>query len=115
MILEPGNNVLVSHRRMFEGDESRFFVGRTIACEGALAKLEGFTFVRDLANGHIVRKEEKRIKVISIASPGYIVYQLQDDINIPAVDIKSGNGDAILMDGSREIMNLSERTQCGQF
>ncbi len=115
MIVDTGDAVLVSHRRMFERDEARFFVGRTIASDGPLLKVEGFTFVRDLSNGRVVKKEEKRIKVLSLASPGHIVYQLPSDINVETTDIASSNGDAILVDGSRQIMNLSERTHCGHF
>ena len=115
MILEQGDNVLVSHRRLFESDEARFFVGRTIACEDSLVKAEGYSFVRDLASGHIIKKEEKRTKVLSLVAPGQLVYQLPADIDVDAVDIASGNGDAMLVCGRRPIMNLSERTHCGHF
>ena len=115
MLIDLGDSVLVSHRRMFERDEIRFFVGRTIACEGSLLKAEGYSFVRDLASGYIVKKSEKRTKILSLASAGYIVYQLDKGINIDNVDIDSGDGDAILVDGSRKIMNLSERSHSGRF
>jgi hypothetical protein len=115
MILEIGDIVLISHRRMFASDEARFFVGRTIACDRELVKVEGFSFVRDLSNGSIVKKDEKRIKVLSLDSPGYIVYQLPSDISLQNIDIESGDGDAVLKDGARQVMNLSERTHCGHF
>lgn len=115
MILECGNIVLVSNRRMFDGDEMRFFLGRTIACEGSLLKAEGFTFVRDLSNGLVTRKDERRIKVLSLDSPGHFVYQLPDDVDVDHVKIASGNGDAYLVDGCRRLLNLSERTHCGHF
>jgi len=115
MILETGDVVLVSSRRLFEREESRFFLGRTVASEGSLLKIEGFTFVRDLSNGQIVKKEEKRVKVISLDCSGYIVYQLPGDITLDKVDIESGNGDAFLVEGKRRLLNLSERTHCGHF
>lgn len=115
MIFETGDVVLVSHRRMFEKDEPRYFVGRLLTCEGPIIKIEGFTFVRDLSNGHIIKKDEKRIKVLSLDSPGHIVYELPRDVHVYNMDILSGNGDALLVDRSREIMNLSERTHCGHF
>ena len=114
-ILDQGEVVVVSNRRMFERDETRFFVGRTIVCEGPLLKAEGFTFVKDLSNGHIIRKEEKRIKVLSLNSPGHIVYQLPSDVDVANVNIESGNGDAYMVDGSKKLLNLTERTHCGQF
>jgi hypothetical protein len=115
MILNCGDVVLVSHRRMFERDETRFFIGKAVACEGPLVKAEGFSFVRDLSNGHIIKKEEKRTKVLSLDSPGHIVYQLEGDIDVDNVDIESGNGDAYMVDGPRRLLNLSERTHCGHF
>ena len=115
MILEHGDIVLLSNRRMFQHDEARYFLGRVVACEGELLKAEGFTFVRDLGTGHVIRKPEKRIKVLSLASPGYIVYQLANDIDVENADIESGNGDAVLVEGHRTVLNLSERTQCGHF
>lgn len=115
MILECGDVVLLSNRRMFQSDEARHFLGRVIACEGDLIKAEGYTFVRDLGNGHVVRKPEKRIKVLSLASAGYIIYQLASDIDVDRADIESGNGDAILVDRNQRVLNLSERTHCGHF
>jgi hypothetical protein len=115
MILDRNDVVLISHRRLFQHDEPRFFLGRAVECEGSLMKVEGFSFVSDLSNGHIVKKEEKRTKLLSLASPGYIVYQLPQDVNVEHASIKSGDGEAILVDGSRELMNLSERTHCGHF
>jgi hypothetical protein len=115
MILEKDDVVLLSNRRMFQHEEARFFLGRTLAREGALIKLEGFSFVRDMSNGHVVKKDEKRVKIMSLASPGYIVYVLPSDTNIEAADIEGGAVDAMLVDGSRPLMNLSERTHCGHF
>ena len=115
MILTQNDVILVSHRRMFQHDELRYFLGRTLECEGPMMKLEGYSFVRDLANGYIVKKEEKRTKILSLNCAGYIVYQLPTNIDVDNVVVKSGNGDAILVDGDRELMNLTERTQCGHF
>ncbi|MGI9516883.1 MAG: hypothetical protein ACR2NP_07565 [Pirellulaceae bacterium] len=115
MILESGDVILVCNRRLFDGDEARYFVGRTIACEGALLKAEGYSFVKDLSNGHIVKKEEKRTKVISISSAGYILYQLPGEFDLESYDIVSGHADTALVAGAQRIMNLAEHTHCGQF
>ena len=99
MILETGDCILVSHRRLFDGDEARFFVGEVLVCEGDLVKVRGYSFVRDLANGHIVKKEEQRVKIFSFSAPGKIVYQLPDKIDLENVDIDSQNGEAMLVEG----------------
>lgn len=115
MILNANDNILISHRRMFQHDEARYFLGQVVICEGDLMKVAGFSFVRDQCTGLIVKKNEPRLKVLSIASLGYIIYQLPDDVMIEKVTFQSGNGDAVLMQGTREIMNLSEHTHSGQF
>ena len=74
MILKTGDPILVSHRRMFEHDDARYFVGQVIACEGELIKAQGYTFVRDLSSGYVIKKDERRTKVLSIASPGFLIY-----------------------------------------
>ena len=69
--------------------------------------------MRDLANGHVLKKEEKRTRVLSFSSLRQIVYQLPGDIELDSIDIVSRNADAALMAGSRHFMDLSERTHCG--
>lgn len=115
MLLEIGDTVLVSHRRMFQHDEARFFVGRTMACDRELFKLEGFSFVRDLSSGQVIRKDEKRIKLLSLASPGYIFYQLTGEIDVERINVRNETGDLFLTDGRRTLMNLSERSHCGHI
>ncbi len=115
MLLETGDTVLVSHRRLFDGDEPRFFVGQILACDGPLFKAEGYSFVRDLSTGHIVKKPEKRTKLISLSAPGQIVYQLPGGIDMDLLDVVSRSNDTILVAGPRQIMNLSEHTHCGRF
>lgn len=115
MILEFGDKVLLSNRRMFPNDEARYFLGSTVACEGPLLKIEGYSFVRDLTNGHVLRKEEKRTKILSLSSPGYIVYQLPEEVDVEAAEIENIGGEIVLIDGMRHVMNLSERVHCGQI
>jgi hypothetical protein len=100
---------------MFQQDDPRYFIGKTIACEGQLVKLGGFSFARDQASGSVIRKNELRIKVFSLASPGFIVYQLPDSVDIEQVDIKSTEADAVLVQGNQQLMNLSERIHGGHF
>ena len=115
MLLDSGDVILVSHRRMFQHDEARFFVGRTVACDRELVKLEGFSFVRDLSSGHVIRKDEMRVKLLSLASPGYIFYQLPNVDDVSEVYVQDQAGNVTLMDGTRTLMNLSERSHSGHI
>jgi hypothetical protein len=115
MLLDVGDTVLVSHRRMFQHDESRFFVGKLIGSDHELLKLQGYTFVRDLSSGKIIRKDEMRIKLLSLASPGYIYYQIAGEVDVENLSIDCTAGEETLTDGRRVLMNLAERSHSGHI
>lgn len=115
MILNKDDVVLISNRRMFAQDEARFFVGNVVDCDRDLLKADGFSFVRDPGSGEIIRKPEKRVRILSIASPGHIVYQLATGTAVDSLEIESRDGDAWLVDGRQRLMNLSERVHSGHF
>ncbi len=115
MLLDVGDTVLVAHRRMFQHDESRFFVGKMIGSDHELLKLEGYTFVRDLSSGKVIRKDELRVKLLSLAAPGYIFYQIMGDVNIENLAIACNSGEEVLTDGKRDLMNLAERSHSGHI
>ena len=46
-MLEAGNKLLVAHRRMFESEQPRYFVGEVVAYDSGIVKLAGYSFARD--------------------------------------------------------------------
>jgi len=115
MLLNIDDILFVSHRRLFPHEEPRFFVGRVITTEHELIKLEGFSFVRDLSSGQVIRKDEKRIKILSLASVGFFFYQLPVVEDVSNMRVQDGAGELLLMDGDRMLMNLSEQSHSGHF
>ena len=85
MVLEPGNHLLVVHRRLFETDHSRFFVGKVEAYDCGIARVSGYSFGRDHLNSKFVRKPDLRTKVIGISSGSLIIYYLPGDIALENV------------------------------
>jgi hypothetical protein len=55
MILERGAKVLVSHRRLFELDHGRYFIGVVEAYDAGVARVCGHTWTRDGYKGHFKR------------------------------------------------------------
>jgi hypothetical protein len=55
-MFERGDKLLIVHRRLFEKDTSRFFVGEVQAYEQGVAKVKGYTFVKDRFTGNIKKK-----------------------------------------------------------
>jgi hypothetical protein len=114
MCLTEGNIILVMHRRLFEKDESRFFLGRVDAYEAGIAKVTGHSFVRDILGGKVIEKMETRTKIFAIASGTLIVYMLPGDVAFEALRFMSKDGLVELTDGKKFCMNLTEHPHLGR-
>lgn len=109
MILEEGGRVLIVHRRLFEADHPRYFVGIVDAYEAGVIRVSGYTWVRDSFNGTFARKEELRTKIFSIASGTLIVYQLPSGTDVKAIRFElNKDGKLTLTDGGALKMDLTE-------
>jgi hypothetical protein len=108
MLVEPGTKVLVVHRRLFEKDAPRFFVGTVDAYENGVARISGTTWTRN-GLGIYVRKPQGCTKIISISSGTVIVYQLPLEADIAAMEVKVDPDQRTwLTDGRTFRMDLTE-------
>lgn len=109
MLLETGTTVLVAHRRLFENDRSRFFVGRVDAYEGGIARITGYTWIQDGFTGALIgRIDGPRTKLISLSSGALLVYALPT-IAPDAIQFKhDAKGRLWLTDGAEFRLELSE-------
>lgn len=112
-LIEPGDQLLVVHRRLFERDENRFFVGQVEASDGGVIRITGFTFVRDVIQGRVRRKAEARTKLLSLTSGTLIVYVLPKSVDVAKVEICCDEAEMWITDGNEFTMNLSEWTHRG--
>jgi hypothetical protein len=115
MILKPGDKVFITHRRMYEKDEPRYFVGEVIAYDAGIMKVGGFSFVRDLGTGLVIRKDEPRVKILSISSYAFLIYELPPNSDIAAVTFAREDGKIVLTDGRHLSMNLAEHPRDGHL
>jgi hypothetical protein len=114
MMLNEGDKVLVVHRRLYERDEPRFFVGRVDAFENGIVKVTGHSYVRDMMSGRMVEKMESRTKILSLTSGTLIIYQLHQDVALDSVQFTSDDGCVSMSDRNRFTMNLSEYAHSGK-
>jgi len=114
MLLKEGDTIFVAHRRLFEKDEARFFVGRVDAYEGGIVKVTGRSYVRDVMRGRMIEKEEQRTKILSLASGTLLVYQLPKVVVLDALKFVDDEGRISLTDGKDFTMNLTEHTHGGR-
>jgi len=115
MLLKEGDKILVAHRRLFEKDVVRFFIGQVEAYEGGLVKVTGHTYVRDALGGEVVEKAEQRTKILSLSSGTLIIYQLPDGVALDALKFAGAEGQLSLSDGKGFTMNLTEATHRGRL
>ncbi len=108
-MLEQGEKLLIVHRRLFETDTPRFFVGEVQVYEAGIAKVKGYTFVRDLFSGNMKKKSDARTKIMSIVSGTFIVYQLPVTVLMDSVRFDlDQDGDLILRDDGGFSMDVAE-------
>lgn len=85
-ILKPGEQVLVIHRRRFDKDIRRHFVGTVEAYQDGIARASEYVFVIDDLNKHLfIKRPDRRTKLIPIASGDVIVNVIPDLVDIEAV------------------------------
>lgn len=108
-MLKPGEKLLIVHRRLFEKDTSRFFVGEVLDYEAGLARVKGYTFVKDMFSGSMKKKPDLRTKIISIVSGTLIVYPLPVTVLLDSVRFSlDQEGGVILTDEGGFSMDVSE-------
>ncbi len=108
-MLEQGEKLLIVHRRLFEKDTPRFFVGEVQAYEAGIAKVKGYTFVKDLFSGNMKKKSASRIKIMPIVSGTFIVYQLPVTVLLDSVRFDlDQDGALILKDDGGFSMDVAE-------
>jgi hypothetical protein len=109
MVLKPGDKVLIVHRRLFENDSTRFFVGVVEEYDAGLARVTGLSFPRDSVTGHIHRKDDPRTKIVAIGSGTVLVYVLTGDPQIDKLHFVHMGSKLKLSDGSGFEMDLTEQ------
>jgi hypothetical protein len=115
MLLNEGDKILVTHRRLFDKDETRYFVGRVDACEAGIVKVTGHSFVRDVVEGRVIGKTDERTKIFSLSSGTLIVYQLPDAVALDKLTFDGREGQLALTDGKGFVLNLAERPHQGHM
>src|SRR5262245_35503699 len=104
MLLNQGDKILVAHRRLFEKDEVRFFVGCVEAHEAGVIKVAGHCFVRDPIGGRVAERTE----ILSLSAGTHIVYQLPDAVTVASIRFQFSEGRLSLKDGKGFTMTMND-------
>jgi len=109
MLIEKGEKLLISHRRMYERDNERYFIGVVEAYDQGLVRVKGYTWLHDITHGRLVRKDDKRCKIIPLNSGNLISYVLPAHLDIETSRIEQRKQHLVLTDGDVVAMDISDR------
>ena len=108
MILQEGDKLLIVHRRLFENDHARFFVGQVDGFEMGIARMTGYTFGWDAISKNFNRKQDIRTKLFPISSGTMIAYCLPIELSVECATPETTDTGLYLMCPPEFSLNLSE-------
>ncbi len=84
-------------------------MGEVQVYEAGMAKVKGYTFVKDLFSGQMKKKPDLRTKIMSIVSGTFIVYQLPVTVLLDSLRFDlDQEGGPILIDEGGFSMDVGE-------
>ena len=110
MILQKGEKVHVIHRRVYEKDHHRHFVGVVEAYEGGVARVTGNVYTVDPIKFTFLRRPEKRTRIISIISGDLLVNVIPSTVDLDKIVYKQERKAVRVTDGSDWHLDISEFT-----
>jgi hypothetical protein len=114
MILSSGEKIFIAHRRLFEKDSIRFFVGTVDYYDAGVARATGHSYVRDNISGAMLEKAEERTKLFSVASGTLLFYVLPESVDFESLKFVDIDGRLSMIDANGFGMNLSDSSRGGQ-
>ena len=97
------------HRRSFEKDVRRHFVGQVEAYEDGIARATGYVFVIDDLSEHLfVKRPDCRTRLIAAGSGDLIVNVIPKSVDIEAVGYQIEDRSLRVTDGSAWSMDVKE-------
>jgi hypothetical protein len=110
MILNKGEKIHVIHRRHFEKDLHRHFVGVVEEYDSGVARVNGYVYTVDMAKFVFVKRPDRRIRVISVISGDLLVNVLPAAVDIENIVYKQEKKAVRVTDGSEWHLDISEHT-----
>ena len=108
MILNPGEKLHVIHRRKFEREAHRHFVGTVEAYESGVARVTGHVYTVDTVKSSFFRRPEKRTRILAIGSGDLLVNVLPPEVNLEKIVYKLEKKSVRVTDGSDWYLDISE-------
>jgi hypothetical protein len=108
MILKPGEKVHVIHRRIYEKDHHRHFIGVVEAYDLGVARITGHVYTVDSVKFSFVKRPELRTRLVSVVSGDVLINIIPPAVNLDKITYKQERKAVRVTDGSDWHLDLSE-------
>jgi hypothetical protein len=108
MVLQTGEKIHIIHRRQFEKDPHRHFVGVVDAYENGIARVTGNIFTVDLVKFSFFRRPEQRTRIIGLGSGDVLVNVLPPSVDLAKIVYKQEKKSVRVTDGSEWYLDISD-------
>lgn len=108
MILQKGEKIHVIHRRYFEKEPHRHFVGLVDDYENGLARATGHLYTVDAVKFAFFRRPEPRTRLIAVASGDVLVNIIPPEVDLEKVVYLQDKKFLRVTDGRKWHLDISE-------
>ena len=109
MLLSKGEKIHVIHRRLFEKDIRKHFVGEVEDYEDGIVRAVGHVFVIEDPHENLFRKKpEKRTRIFSLNCGAAIINVLPPTVELEKVCYESRGRSLRITDGSEWHLDIKE-------
>jgi hypothetical protein len=110
MILQKGEKVHIIHRRLYDKDNHRHFIGVVDAYEQGVARVTGHVYTVDLSKFTFMKRVEIRTRLVSIVSGDILVNIIPPSVDLEKVVYTQERKAVRVTDGSNWYLDLSEHS-----
>jgi len=108
MILQKGEKIHVIHRRHFEKEPHRHFVGVVDAYDDGIVRATGHVFAVDFVKFAFFRRPDVRTRLIAIASGDVLVNIIPPEVDLEKVVYQQDKKCLRVTDGKKWNLDISE-------
>ena len=107
-ILAPGEKIHVIHRRRFDQEPHRHFVGVVDDYREGVLRMTGHVYAVDTTTYQFIRRPEQRTRVVSVVSGEVIVNVIPVSVDLSKITYRQEGSAVRVSDGSDWHLDISE-------
>ena len=107
-ILAPGEKIHVIHRRHFDHEPHRHFVGVVNDYREGVLRMTGHVYAVDPTTYQFIRRPEQRTRVVSVVSGEVIVNIIPTSVDLSKITYRQEGTAVRVSDGSEWHLDISE-------